>query len=99
MGNTPAGRMIEHWLLNLAVEDPVWLGRVFPIVQGEALNVKPIPGCEARGYARSLIDLYDSGMIRLSSEVPGDDVESRQGVERILDRVLTLRTDDPAHDR
>lgn len=97
MGNTSAmspDMMIKHWLLNLAVEYPVWLGHLFPAVECEALNVKPVPGCDAKDYARSLIELSESGMITLSSEVPGDDAANRPGVERILDRFLKLATDD-----
>lgn len=82
--------MIKHWLLNLAVEHPVWLGYVFPAVECEALNVKPVPGCGAKDYARNLIELSDSGMVVLSSEVPGDDASNRPGRERILDRLLEL---------
>jgi hypothetical protein len=88
--------MIKHWLLNLAVEYSVWLGHLFPAVDCEALNVKPVPGCKAEDYARSMIELCDSGMVRLSSEIPGDDVGSKSGVERILDRFLKLANEDPA---
>lgn len=86
--------MIKHWLLNLAIECPVWLGHLLPAVECEALNVKPVPGCDARGYARNLMELTDSGMVVFSSEVPGDDVANRSGVERILDRFLKLARDD-----
>jgi hypothetical protein len=91
-----ADPMIKHWLLNLAVEYPVWLGHLFPAVDCEALNVKPVPGCNAKGYARNLIELSDSGRVAFSSDVPGDDPESRPGLERILERFLGLANDDPA---
>lgn len=90
-----ADRMTKHWLLNLAIEYPVWLGHLFPAVDCEALNVKPVPGCKAEDYARSLIELCSSDMIRFSSELPGDDIESHSGVERILGRFLKLANDDP----
>ena len=99
MGKMPglsADEMIKHWLLNLAVEYPVWLGCLFPAVDGEGLNVKPVPGCHAADYAGCLLELLDSGMIKLSSEAPGDDVESRPGVAQVLDRFARLSNDDPA---
>lgn len=91
-----ADPMIKHWLLNLAVEYPVWLGHLFPAVDCEALNVKPVPGCDAKDYARNLIELSDMGMVTLSSDVPGDDIENRPGLERILERFLELANDSPA---
>lgn len=92
-----ADPMIKHWLLNLAVEYPVWLGHLFPAVACEALNVKPVPGCDAKDYGRNLIELSDSGMVTFSSEVLGDDVENRPGRERVVERFLELAKDDPAH--
>jgi hypothetical protein len=85
--------MIKHWLLNLAVEYPVWLGHLFPAIACEAWNVKPIPGCDARDYARNLIELSDSGMVAFSSEVPGDDVTNSSGLGKILNRFLQLAND------
>ena len=85
--------LIRHWLLNLAIEVPISLYLLFPNVEGEALNVRPIPGCSAAEYARGLTELFDSGMIRMSSELPEDDVEGRPGVSRILDRFLDLPKD------
>ncbi len=89
-----ADPMIKYWLLNLAVEYPVWLGHLFPAVECEALNVKAVPGCDAKDYARNLIELSDSGMVAFSSDVPGDDVANRPGLERILHRFLQLAGDD-----
>jgi hypothetical protein len=86
--------MIKHWLLNLAVEYPVWLVHLFPVVYAEALNAKPVPHRDKWDCARSLIELFNSGWIKLSSEVPGDDTESRRGIARILDRFLRLAEDD-----
>lgn len=90
-----ADMMVKHWLLNLAVESPVWLSQIFPLIDSEGLNVKPVPGCNAADYARNLIELFDSGMILLSSEVPEDDVQSRPGVELVLARFLKPASDDP----
>ena len=90
-----ADEMLRHWLLNLAIEYPVWLGHLFPAVAGQVLNVKAVPGCDAQDYARGLIELFDSDLITMSSELPEDDVESRSGVTGILDRFLKLSNDDP----
>jgi len=88
-----ADAVIKHWLLNLAVEMPVWLRSVIPEVRSQALNVKPVPHCGATDYAEALIELLDSGMITMSSEFPEDDVETRFGIGRILDRFLALPED------
>jgi len=90
-----ADMMVKHWLLDLAAESPVWLSQIFPLIDSEGLNVKPVPGCNAADYARGLVDLFDSGMIVLSSEVPEDEVQNRSGVKRILARFLKLASDDP----
>jgi hypothetical protein len=87
--------MIEHWLLDLAVEFPVWLVDLFPVVNTEGLNVKPVPKCNTVDYARALVELADSGAIMLSSKVPEDDVHTPQGVRAILDRFVTLRQHGP----
>jgi hypothetical protein len=88
----PADEVIQHWLLNTAVEFGVPLTRLFP-KKSQGLNVKPIPGCSSEDYARGLVELFDSRMITLSSEFPGDDVTTRSGVSRILDRLLALPKD------
>ena len=93
----PVDPMIRHWLLNLAVEYPVWLGHLFPAVDCEALNVRPVPGCDAPDYARTLIEACDAGMVTLSSEVPGDDVSSRVGIERIVARFLASANNESTH--
>jgi hypothetical protein len=97
MGNMlemPIDEMVKHWLLNLAVEVPVWLYLLFPAVEGDALNVQPVPRRNAEDYAAGVMDLCEAGMIKLSSEVHGDDVENGAGISRILDRFLKLSYDD-----
>lgn len=86
--------MIKQWLLNLAVECPVWLSLLFPTVDSAGLNTKPVPRCNPRDYAKALSDLFDSGMIGLSSEVSADNVEDRRGFAQVLDRFLRLSPDD-----
>jgi hypothetical protein len=82
--------MIDHWLLHLAAEYPVWLTQVFPVVDDVGLNVKPVPGASAEVYTRALIALYDWGAVALSSEAPGDDVQSAGGVRRVVERFVNL---------
>ena len=88
----PAAEVIQHWLLNTAVEFGVPLTYLFPD-KSQGLNVKPIPGCSSEDYAGGLIELFNSGMITLSSEFPEDDVTTRSGVSRILDRFWALPKD------
>ncbi len=87
--NLPPDGVIQHWLLNTAVEFGVPLTRIFPAA-GKGLNVKPIPGCSSEGYARGLIDLFISAMITFSSGSTEDDVITRSGVSQILERFLAL---------
>jgi hypothetical protein len=58
--------LIQHWLLDLAVESPVWLKQIFPVVDAEGLNVKPVPECGPEDYAAALTELSRSGAIVLS---------------------------------
>lgn len=93
MDTSLADEVIKYWLLNTAVEFGVPLTHIFPEVS-QALNVKPVPGCGSEDYASGLVELFDSGMIALSSEVEGDDTRSRTGVLQILDRFRMLSKDD-----
>jgi len=88
------GQLIEHWLLNLAVEHPVSLGLLFPEAEVQGLNVRPVPGCSSEDYARSLFDLFVAERIELDSEFPEDDVRSRSGVSTLLDRFRRLSRED-----
>jgi hypothetical protein len=90
MASSLTDKVIKHWLLNTAVEFGVPLTHIFPEVS-QALNVKPVPGCGSEGYASGLVELFDSGMIALSSEVEGDDTRSRTGVLQILERFRMLQ--------
>jgi hypothetical protein len=83
----------KHWLLNLAAEMPIGLARVVPNVAAQSLNTKPVPGCTAGDYARNLVELFEAGMVTLSSSLADDDATTRSGVSRILDRFLGLPKD------
>lgn len=99
MGNEPTepiDAVIRHWLLNLAIEIPVDLHRILPVVQAQGLNVRTVPGSAEHDYARGIIQLHDSGLIELSSKDAADDVNSRDGVAQILDRFINLPKYDPS---
>lgn len=94
MSGKPIDEVIKHWLLNLAVEAHVRLVRLFPEIDGVGLNAEEVPGCGTNDYASCLMELFDSGMIEFISEVPGDEVETKNGVWRVLQRFLNLSGDD-----
>ncbi len=83
-------RVIKYWLLDLATEFPRSFGLLFPTVEGEALNVKEIPGRESEDYAEALVELFREGLIELKSDFPGDDVCSQSGVSKIVERFTRL---------
>jgi|SRR5215471_12047047 len=91
--------ILHHWLLNLAVEYPVWLYSLFPILRCQLLNVKPVPSCNTGDYVRGLVELFESGMITISSAALQDDVESRTGIEMILSRFMKLATHEATMDQ
>lgn len=98
MGKEPTDTldaMIRHWLLNVAVETPVDLYRVLPVVQAQGLNVRTIPGCEGRDYARGISQLSEGRMIELFSEYSADDLNTSSGVAQVLDRFMNLPEYDP----
>lgn len=82
--------VIRHWLLNLAVEFGRRLTLIFPTVHEQALNVNAVPGCTSEDYARNLLALFEAEMITLSSELSDDDVTTRSGVSRVLNRLVAL---------
>jgi len=53
--------VVQHWLLNLAIEVPCSLGTIFPSVEEEYLNVKKIAGCKPEEYGESLLELFEEG--------------------------------------
>jgi len=79
-----------HWLLNLAVEQPIWLDLLFPIVETQALNVKAIPGFDAEDYAKCLNELLNLGMVKLSTVDP-----TQSDIHEIIERLMNLPGDLP----
>lgn len=86
--------VIRYWLLDIVTEFPRSLGLIFPSVEGEALNVKKMPGCKPEDYAGSLVEVFREGLISLESDLPEDDVSSKRGVEQIMERFVRLREDE-----
>lgn len=76
-----------------AINCSVPLYLLFPAFSGGRLNLREIPGITAQEYARNLMDLFDSGLIEMTSEFPDDITTTRSGLSRILDRFLALSPD------
>ena len=76
------------------MEFPRSLGLIFPSVEGEALNVKEIPGCKPENYAEALLEVFEEGLISLESDLPEDDVSSVRGVARVVERSVRLLEDE-----
>jgi hypothetical protein len=64
------------------------------LVRCESLNVREVPGCRPQEYAKQLLGLFARNMVKLDSDIPEDDVNSAQGVSKILERFLSLSGDD-----
>jgi hypothetical protein len=82
--------LVKHWLLSIATEFPRGLNLLFPKIQGEALNVKQVPGCNSEDYAEALVQMFQEGFITFQSDSSEDDVHSELGVSRIVGRFLAL---------
>ena len=66
--------VIKHWLLNLAIECALPLRVLFPAFHWPSRNAKEIPGVRSEDLLKSLLNLFDSGMIAFSSELAEDDL-------------------------
>lgn len=87
--------LIKHWLLNTTINFGCSLLHILPTVRGISLNAKPVPRCIPEDYAKALRELYVSGHIQFSSEDSRDDVQSVEGVNRILSRFLGYSIEPP----
>src|ERR1035438_674887 len=96
MVNLTIEEITHYWLLTSAIDFPRGLGFFFPEVDGLALNMKEVPGLNARDYAKALLTLYDSGMIEFSSKLLEDNVATRSGILNILDRFLGFSSENPS---
>jgi hypothetical protein len=89
------GNLVNHWLLNTAIDFPRPLLHILPKVRDMTLNAKRVPGCLPDDYVKGLGDLYLSGHILFSSEDPRDDVKSASGVAPILTRFRDYSIEPP----
>jgi hypothetical protein len=62
----PSDAIVRHWVLNLAVNFPVPLWQLYPVVRVETLNVKEIPGLAAEDYLAALQELLKCQLIQIS---------------------------------
>lgn len=88
-------QLLKYWLLTAAVDHEVSLACFFPRFEWGPLNMKEIPSCDATDYAAGILSLFESGMIKLRSTSPVDDVRSRSGVHGILERYLAFSRENP----
>jgi hypothetical protein len=83
--------VVQHWLLNTAIESPRTLSDLFPVVRGLHLNVLDVPGATQEDYASGVLALFDSGSIRMyfDGDEEGSEIEACHSiVESILQRRL-----------
>jgi hypothetical protein len=86
--------LVNHWLLNCAVDYRPWLHHIIPVVADESLNVKAIPNCAAEDYAEGIRALCEAGRIQLFSENAEGESEIRSDVSEVLDMFLRLPRED-----
>ena len=86
-----ARAITRHWILNLAWECRRRVSDVVPFVEELHLNVSKVPGVAAIDYATVLLDLFDSGAIRLRlTDEEGKPHANRSDLEKVLEARLQL---------
>jgi hypothetical protein len=85
-------QIVKHWLLNLAIECSIPLRVLFPF-RWPTRNAREIPNVPAEEIARSVLELFDSRMISVSSYADESSVPSRCDLSSILDRFVALSHD------
>ena len=90
----PARReIVQHWILNIAIEFGRKLSDFLPFVQSERLNVHGVPSATPEDYAEGVLALFDSGSIRLYSDSvdEGGQIEANRSIlESVLGQRLEL---------
>jgi len=82
--------MIKHWLLNLAVEMPRWLGSLFPDVVGETLNVHPVLRSHADDYEMGSLNVFGMvGFDLLMDRLRGLNQNHNHGMKEIFKSAAT----------
>jgi hypothetical protein len=84
--------IVEHWILNIAIEGSRKLSDFLPFVEELYLNVRQVPDCMPSEYAATVLALLDAGSIRLLFETHDRDeiMPDRSMVEAVLMRRLQL---------
>ena len=87
--------IIQHWILNIAIEFHPRLSDFVPFVESESLNVPEVPGATPNNYAAAFLTLLDLGFVcayPVDTE-PGEEDQTkldRSAVESILEQRLQL---------
>ncbi len=88
---TTTNSITRHWILNLACEHRRRVSDVVPFVEELHLNVRKVPGVAPAEYAAGLLDLFDSGAIRLKlTDDDGSSLANRSNLETVLQARLEL---------
>jgi hypothetical protein len=87
--------LIQHWVLNTAIEFHLKLSDFVPFVESESLNVKEIPDATPADYAAAFLALLDVGFVCAYPVDTEDEEEDhakmdRSAVENILEKRLQL---------
>ena len=85
--------LIQHWILNTAIEFPGRLSDFVPFVESEFLNVGEVPGATPDEHAAAFHTLLDTGLVQAFAIRNGDESETlldRQTVEAIIQERLHL---------
>src|SRR5579863_4032918 len=87
--------LIQHWILNIAIEFHAKLSDFVPFVESESLNVKAVPGATPDDYAAAFLTLLDLRFVcayAVDTE-PGEEDQAkidRLAVGKILEKRLEL---------
>jgi hypothetical protein len=88
----PSQELIQHWILNIAIEFHGKLSDFIPFVESEFLNVKEAPRATPNDYAVAFLALLDAGFVcayPVETEVGG---EHRAKVDRLeVETILEMR--------
>jgi hypothetical protein len=92
---TASREIIQHWILNTAIEFRRRLSDFVPFVESESLNVNELPGATPNEYAAAFLALLDNGFIQAYPAEIDDHQEDtanmdRSAVETILEQRLRL---------
>lgn len=87
--------LIQHWILNIAIEFHRRLSDFVPFVESESLNVKEVPGATPNDYAAAFLALLDAGFVcaypfDTDAGVEDQAKMDRSVVEEILEKRLQL---------